>query len=161
MGILGRLVIKNPISFNWETRSVLALLYMGYRSHKEIGKLLNCSSRNLPKLQVFTERLLTSRNRVIQTCLKHGLPACCTVEVPHPNLVRCKRCGAMVFMIPCVRCGCSSWRPDEDAWLGVKPKEPEHPTSCSPGSPEKIEVMRQRVSRGESPFHEGDAIKLR
>ena len=32
-----------------------------------------------------------------------------------------------------------------------------HPTDASPGSAEKMEVMRQRVERGEQVCHPGDA----
>lgn len=38
-----------------------------------------------------------------------------------------------------------------------RPRKPLHPTQAAPGSPEKIAVMADRVSRGESCFHPQDA----
>jgi len=40
-----------------------------------------------------------------------------------------------------------------------KAKIPSEPTSHLPGSDEKIEVMRARVERGESPFHPDDRLE--
>lgn len=34
------------------------------------------------------------------------------------------------------------------------------PTDCVPGTPAKVEVMRQRAALGQSPFHENDAADL-
>lgn len=34
---------------------------------------------------------------------------------------------------------------------------PEHPTTCLPGTPEKVEVMRLRYERGEHLHHQADA----
>lgn len=155
------MTIKNPISFNWETRSVIAMIFMGYRDHKEIGAALSCEKRHLRSLGKFVEKILTSKNRVLTTCLRHGMPSTCTVEVPFPNLVRCKSCGSSVFVIPCVNCSARSWDPGEMKPPTGKPTKPKEPTPEPPGSPGKVEVMRERVSRGESPFHDGDAIKLR
>lgn len=48
---------------------------------------------------------------------------------------------------------------DEDGEIDYTepPREPLEPTDAIPGTPEKIKVMRQRVSRGEMPHHPLDA----
>jgi hypothetical protein len=43
---------------------------------------------------------------------------------------------------------------------GINPQGrlPAEPTDAPPGTPEKVEVMRERVTRLESPFHPDDAL---
>jgi hypothetical protein len=46
----------------------------------------------------------------------------------------------------------------EKFWLRGQREQPERPTSASPGSTEKIGVLRRRVLRGEELFGEEDAV---
>ena len=97
---------------------------------------------------------------MVLDALSRGLRRCETERFKNGVTVRC-RCGALCCGVPCGAC----------ARLGVnepdnptnEPDEPlvtpSEPTQAKPGSPEKIEVMRQRVERGESPFHPDDETR--
>ena len=71
--------------------------------------------------------------------------------------VRCKGCGGLVNVVPCVVCN----PPEDDEEEARAEQEatpwPPAPTEHLPGSEAKIEVMRQRVLAGYSPWHPLDS----
>lgn len=45
----------------------------------------------------------------------------------------------------------------DELYCAEPPCDPFAPTEARPGTSEKIDVMRERVRRGQSPFHPDDA----
>ena len=112
----------------------------------------------------FLGEIFSSQSPIIKSCLLNGLPPSSSAPLPHRLVWRCDGCGEKTRYLPCVNC-CSkslveSTFRDDFLSGNEAPKTPK-PTGASPGSWEKIEVMRKRFSRGESIFHDDDAILIR
>lgn len=123
-------------------------------SEEEIARLLVVEDRHRGRLRRLIVKFGKSRCPVIRKILRKGLPSHSACELPCENVVRCKGCGGLINSIPCVKCTCGNVTiktTESAAW-----RLPERPTGFSPGSKEKIELMRERVSKRESPFHPRD-----
>lgn len=107
-----------------------------------------------------------SQHPVIRHILRHGFPLGCGVLLPPGRNVVCPNCRARVSVVPCVYCTPTHL---EDAHLVPEVRlydgreEQDVPlapalesTEARPGTADKIEVMRQRVTAGQSPFHQDD-----
>jgi hypothetical protein len=128
---------------------------MGYLDLDKIAEVLGVS--HLDDLRTFMKELLSSTEENI--CRSLRIPSeCSPAELPLGNSIRCGQCGRMVNLVPCVLCNCGTKRRRARATKDMR--IPEHPTKFAAGSLEKIEVMAERVSRGESPFHPDDALVL-
>lgn len=95
----------------------------------------------------------------VRHCMAHGLPASAAVAL-HGEIV-CTQCGNRTWTLPCLRC----WRGlDDDAGLEDDasgesgPLLECSPTRAEPGSPDKIEVLRSRVSMNQNLWHPDDPI---
>lgn len=97
-------------------------------------------------------------------------------ETPTPNKNGMFSPKARPFFFNCLRCGnnrplekmyrlcafciqeCNRDPKQEKFWLRGNREQPESPTAASPGSSEKIGVLRRRVLRGEELFGAEDAV---
>ena len=133
---------------------------MGYSDLGRMCEILNVTeTRLVEKLHSFVGDLYSSQEYLIQTILRLGLPGFCAAELPMPNTVRCRKCGNTVSVVPCVSCANSvETKKKEKLKETADAVISQIPTLAPPGSDEKIEIMRLRILRGESPFHPQDAI---
>ena len=127
----------------------------------------------------FVDALFRSDDPLIRRCLEDGLPD--GVYGKLCRTVKCDGCGAKLNIAPCPTCaeivrrkevqerddrgqylpktGISYWREQS---VRLKSREtvrggiPSRKTNAEPGGDEKIEIMRRRVERGESPCHPKD-----
>jgi hypothetical protein len=139
-------------------RIVIGLLSMGYDETDHVAVMALATSRYL--LGAFIDFLLTCRHPLIIAAIDNGLPPYCAVEFPTGCSIRCPSCKKFVTKAPCVTCALKEhgWTPLPDELGWNKPMlPPSVPTQARPGSAEKIEIMRQRVERGEAPCHPLDA----
>lgn len=116
-------------------------------------RLLGIRSREREiDLREFVAELLQCTDPAILGCIQLGLPLEALATLPHGAEARCRVCGGRMQAVPCGRCSQQSTlhkaRPDKQPL-----KQPKTPTAHPPGSQAKVEVMRERVARGESPFH--------
>lgn len=92
---------------------------------------------------------------------------------PHVS-VNCRRCGAILSSVPCIECLCEEellvnddsaidlcddYSVLENDAMGYSMQPlltPMRPTDALPGTPEKIQVMKERVDNDCSPFHPRD-----
>lgn len=131
---------------------------MGYADLGRLCELLAVSDQPMiEKLRCFVGDLYATPQHVIKHALLHGLPGDCAAELPMPNSVRCQRCGSSVNAVPCVLCS-NATRKKRKLRGFTAEQMPLEPTTAAPGGAEKIEIMRLRVSRGESPFHPKDVF---
>jgi hypothetical protein len=152
--------ILEPKHINEPTKLILALLWAGLTPN-EIKDYLGLDQQS--GVIGFAGQLLRSDNRVIKNCLKHGLPAQCSVTLPSGFEYLC-RCGITTSLLPCVACSALQYsegrKPDGNPldYLVDRAKPFGEPTEARPGSWEKVEVMRKRLENDLSIFHPGDAI---
>lgn len=138
-------VCTKPSHLADEVRLVLGLIWM------QVGlrRLLRTCGADLVR------RILLSDNAVVRQCLAEGLPRGDGVELPDGEPpVRCLQCGQNCSVVPCMCCARGG---DSDRSRCIAdPPEPDEPTDATPGSFEKLEVMRKRKEAGRSVFHKGD-----
>jgi|GEM_PF-6668926 len=110
--------------------------------------------------------------QAIRFCIEHGLPASAWVDFPpipggrsrvvvdNKMSIICPRCDTKIHGLPCIQCkkgpdddpeSLLARVCDDDPILGV----PE-PTMAGPGTPEKIEVLRERFMLGQFLWHDED-----
>lgn len=161
---MGRGAIRSAANFNWATKVIIGLMNMGYLTDREMAPALGeMEPEDYNTLGSVIHALKTSDNPLVRKCVDIGLPPRVTAELPFPCTIRCKACGASVNMVPCVLCRNKMLTSDEferddiDNW---RPVPAAISTHHRPGTYEKIEVMRQRVARGEAPFHPDDAARV-
>jgi hypothetical protein len=149
------------------TLAVIGLWNMGYTDLDTVASLLWIV--NTKPLKKLYKTLKRTRNPLIRRFVDVGLPA--GVYRPLPlapgplggaftalcHHVRCPLCGAQVDWVPCPKCSLKDPRVAEVP-VPLRDREvclcaTEEPTSFVPGSPEKIELMRQRAERGQQLFH--------
>lgn len=104
--------------------------------------------------------LIHCEEPAVAFCRDNGLPVSASVRLEKP--VKCPKCGSRLESLPCVMCFSG---PDDDIDLKkdlldddrmVIPVSMGTPTDFKPGSPEKIELLRQRVTKRERLFHPED-----
>lgn len=143
-------------------RLVIGLFCQGVRTGVEMAEVLDLErDERRRRFLMFVAQVLKSRNLVVVECLRWGLPADCPANLPQGVTLRCGRCRAKLTAVPCATCGrrpLLDQRPEFPGRvrMGRPLREPDDPTAASPGSLEKILVMRERIERGESCFHPGD-----
>jgi hypothetical protein len=135
-----------------QTKLVIGLLQSTELRKKDIAELLGIDylrfSRFVKSLEddPFTSRLL-----------EDGLPGTYGETLPPKIKVRCMYCNHMISAVPCVSC----WPPhrvENSPRPSCQRDSPEAPgVHMKPGSREKIEVMRDRVAEGFSPFSKQDS----
>jgi len=133
------------------TRAIIGLYLMGIRDPERIVRHAFCSEPTQWKLRVargIIRRIESGKLTPVEVDTQ-------TAFVRHP--VRCPECGVLLSLVPCISCFPILKIPqgldDQDDYPGLRPGEP---TQSRPGSEEKIEIMRQRVARGELPCHPKD-----
>lgn len=115
---------------------------------KQLAAELNCTVGELRK---FEKKIM--RDEICGWVKLNGMPA--SFGEPIEQKVQCVKCKNWILHVPCVQC-CS--------FIGSKCRndsEPELPfdplsTDAIPGSPEKIEIMADRVKWGYTPFSPHD-----
>lgn len=141
---------------------MIGLYCQGYRAGGEMADaLVLANTERRLRFMAFSCLVLQSRNPVVVECLRWGLPADCPAHLPQGVTLRCRKCRAKLTAVPCATCGrrpLLDQRPEYPGRvrMGKPLREPAEPTEASPGSLEKIRVMRERLERGESCFHPGD-----
>jgi hypothetical protein len=152
-----RAALTMPIHLRESVRVVMGLMYMGQSVEQMVAIL---SAPSLEDLTRFVVMLRASRHPVIATAIRDGLPPNAGAELPNGEILRCMECGDLVSHVPCQKCAMTRIAresPLDDQVLALEMREPAEETGYRPGSLQKIEVMRLRVSQGESPFHQEDA----
>jgi hypothetical protein len=96
-------------------------------------------------------------HRLCATMLESGFPATYGARLPYGLTVVCKDCRNTIDFVPCLMC-CSCGGNSDDNRHEPDWPDCNQPVHCEPGSDEKIEVMRSRVSQGFSPFCSGDKL---
>jgi hypothetical protein len=116
------------------------------------------------KVEAFASIVESSPHPVIKYIWKHGMPRSCGGVLPEGVWVVCGNCRSRVNVVPCVICTPSNLkdkvvrpvtrgRPRDTPFAKAK-----FPTTELPGTDAKMEVMRQRVAAGQSPFHPDDPV---
>lgn len=170
--------LTRPSDLGDFARSVLGLWQMGNLDPLEITGILYISQKDkshdfrgyawgrlYTKVCEFLELVFESKHKVTEYILDEGLPRGCGAWLPEGRSVWCPECGSQISIVPCQACtdpfvtDCTLvWangqyeRQDVDEPL----KTPKWAAQCAPGSLNKIELMRRRLERGESCFHEKD-----
>lgn len=146
--------IRKQRHISRSARIILGLLNLGCTDvafmSRAIGGLRDCPI-SLARASEIRQAILDSGNPIIRDALLRGLRRTDSAHFKGNVSFRCI-CGALLCWVPCMKCCCrEGWDfdPDEDREMPV----PAKPTEALPGTREKIKVMRQRVARGESPFH--------
>jgi len=156
------------------TLVVIGLWNMGYTDLETVAHLLWIV--DLKPLRRLFKMLKTSKDPFIRRFVDVGLPPGVCRELPNApgpvndlclteiRKVRCKLCGYWLDCVPCPRC--SLRNPPEKEFpfrnrppilrYSQDPVQPEHSTRARPGSIQKIDVLRERLCRGESLFHGRD-----
>lgn len=148
-----------------EVLSVLAARDVGIRGVKNIANAaLNApndyrrkSSAPTKSQIAFAKLVLNSADPLIRKCLRHGLPRGVHGRLYRP--VRCRSCGGRMSHGPCVLCSRGRWAEDEipaTKWNSGEYSVPVESTRATPGSTDKVQIMRDRLLRGESAFHNDD-----
>lgn len=149
-----------PESMSEGTRAVIGLLRQGFIDPDKIARLVYGSkegeamARSIEKVW----EVMESRDPKIRKYIQHGLPFGAAGRIRRP--IRCRTCRKLIILVPCLLCD-TEHVPDEAVRIkgrDTKPLDPVEPTNAKPGSPEKIRVMRQRVSLGMYPCHPGDRM---
>jgi hypothetical protein len=154
-----RLIVPKPLDD--DTRERLRMIESARKRRREFVDL--------------AERVLRSRHPVVAECLLHGLPKACPGLMPQGSSIRCEQCGGSCNSVPCVKCSKVTYNRNGELSSGyeldfrgrllvIDPDdkddqplaEPAEPTAALPGTAEKIAVMRARLERGESCFHDSD-----
>lgn len=132
--------------------SIVAAYLAGLREPEAIARAALCEKPRASDLQMVRDVLA---NPSLQGWLQHGLPRHVHARLEDP--VRCRSCGRMIVAFPCVACAAEGWqRARKRRASRSASARPASATTAAPGSREKIEVMRQRVSAGKSCFHPDD-----
>jgi hypothetical protein len=162
----GQQRLVHPSAFFAFGRTVMGLWLMGMNDPYEMASVMSRHPATVSSLKRKVRRflkLLTSSSHPIMEAIRYnGLPRGCGASLPEGRSVACPLCRRKVNVVPCVHCTPSEL--DEKFPVGVEcaldqPLLPaEEPTFALPGSAEKIEVMRQRVARGQSCFHPLDPV---
>ena len=150
------------------TLLVIGLWNMGYTEIEDVARLLWIV--DLKPLRKLYRILKTCHDPLIQRYINHGLPrGVCRMLPGRPGVtggdpteetwtVRCSLCGSTVNCVPCVFCSL------KNPMIEDVPRRrnfdsrhiPESRTTARPGSDWKIEVMRERIAKGESAFSSRD-----
>lgn len=95
--------------------------------------------------------------------IRNPFPPGKSVQLPwcqEGDRIRCPLCRTLVYFVPCPACnmiGLSKLK-EYPPYMGKKPKDARSPTTAAPGSLDRIQVYRARVSRGEAVFHDDDVV---
>ncbi len=99
----------------------------------------------------------------VKFCKAYGLPASASVYLSGYTMY-CKTCNATLGSLPCVHCWSGI---EDDPSVGDMDQTPYEqklrtgrPTQHLPGTPEKVEVLRQRVERGYHLWHPKDRTEI-
>lgn len=157
----GRTKLRKPDHLNWYVRVLVGLLHSGF-SIIEAAKVLR-AERSV--VESFWNRLLATDNPALQDALTRPQTAL-AAELPYSQKVHCGKCNSQLTVVPCVYCSLQEANeteldPDAEEWgdsMEYRALEPAAPTNALPGTLGKLRVMEERVSRGESPFHEDDLL---
>ena len=129
------------------------------RSAAEVSKAIHMP---LVRVQRIIKAIYDSNHPVVISAVQEGLPLKAAVKLPwdHERLL-CETCHQQLSMVPCPVCmkGSAESREQRIARLRFMKELPEHklPTTFTPGSKQKIHLMRERIESGFSAFHEQDA----
>lgn len=122
--------------------------------------IASCAGVPVGKIQQIAAAVEADReNRVIAIAIRHGLPLSALETLENNETYICRTCQHKRASVPCRNCA-QPWpdelRPDLEFEEDRPLIRPDRPTTTLPGTRQKIEVMRRRVARGESPFHRND-----
>lgn len=140
--------------------AIIGLWHMGIRSFNEIVSLILVGRNKLwvERLCRIVDVLHHTKNPLVRQWVDEGLPPGACGPLAEPKRVLCHLCRNMVNYVPCPHCSVRNAEPISAAKERSKDAKPCSPTMAYPGTPEKIEVLRQRASCGEMLFHELDPV---
>jgi hypothetical protein len=172
-----KIYLTRPSDLGEFPRLVFALKQMGFWTASEIvGAIFQqhfdqnheFQAKLWAKLHKRTQECLdwihTSTHPVVKFVLDNGLPRNCGTWLPEGRTVHCAACGCYLTVVPCVKCTSCEVQDEtlvkvfgqfERRTPGKKHKTP-RPTDAYPGTPEKIQVLRERLERGEALFSKKD-----
>jgi hypothetical protein len=154
--------LELPEQLTEAARIVIGLFDYGIDAPAEMADILKIEDATARKLFIaFAAVVIASKEPIVVDLLVWGLPIQFAQELPENVSVRCHGCGANLASLPCQICGrrllCERTADRSPHNRSGRPiREPKEPTDATPGSSEKIEIMRQRVARGEGPTHPDD-----
>ncbi len=148
--------LRRPSHLTWAAKAVLGLNGMGVTEPVLVAEALGMTSEyDILQVTKFIERLRSSKNLVIVEMLKGVLPLKYAVGLPGDNRVCCVYCGKYASYVPCVNCSPEERESSREVDTPLLPCT--EPTSHLPGTIGKLQVMADRVARGEAPCHPKDA----
>lgn len=154
-------VLEYPEDLRRAARVYLGMRYaLGIVDWWHHDWIASCAGVSVWKIKEIAAAVESGReNRVIAKAIRQGLPLSALESLENGETYVCKTCHHRREYVPCRKCA-QPWpdelRPDladEDDKPLIRPGKP---TVAMPGTKQKIEVMRRRVERGESPFHRDD-----
>lgn len=140
-------------------RAVMGLYRMGWRSSEEIASVVfnPASAKATERQTAYVRGLLRSKDPRVTRAMRYGLFGTGATAKP----VRCPRCRRLVNNVPCVGCFIANdvaIRPRPPRQTTYTATRPRKPSKACAGSEAKIRIMRDRVARGDSPFHPDDLM---
>lgn len=153
--------LKDPAQLKVHLRFIMGARWIGLEI-EQIALMLKMEAEKCLETWGVLENC---KNMVVRESLRFGLPKDAAVILPHKDtldrlfqspIIRCPKCRSSLTHVPCITCARDGewYEPNTD---NTPLTEPKTMTKFEPGSREKVEVMRGRVERGESPFHDNDA----
>ena len=128
--------------------------------HEHPGKaVLRSQVGNANRVAAMAEYIAGIYHPIIDKIEKNGLSHCAMAEFLNNVTIRCPDCRRLLSAVPCGSCCDKSWdyRLELDEKDDRPMNQPSYATKAHPGSFEKVEIMRNRVERGQAPFHRDDA----
>jgi hypothetical protein len=159
----GSQLLESVADLNNTAIMVLGLWSMGIRDFAKIARLSGSfGEKGEDRLESVMIALQDSRNPVVQSMVRDGLPPGYYAPIGWNGRVLCKTCRCFVRMIPCPTCSLPA-DPVVDYSDSLSPLEEPPPlapcgTVAMPGTLNKIEIMRDRFERGQAVFHPDDPV---
>jgi hypothetical protein len=144
-------------------------------SQRERLRMIGSARKRRDEFLDLAAKVLRSRHPVVAECLLYGLPKACPGLLPQGSSIRCEQCGGACNSVPCVKCSKPKFNRNGELSSGyeydfrgnllvIDPDDkddkpllaPPEAAEALPGTAEKIAIMRARLERGESCFHEDD-----
>lgn len=152
-----------PHNIDRHTLGIVAATIMGYRGPAAVASIVFGMDEPSEEAKKKVRRTIKLKSGQVAFLLRNGFPE--GMQISLSRAIRCQRCRCYVTEAPCMLCYRPTYRILEQfmrAVAAAERSEPKlrisrRPTMSAPGTEAKIKEMRQRVERGESPFHDSDA----
>jgi hypothetical protein len=158
----GRTKLRKPAHLNWYVRVLVGLIHTGF-TPAAAARVLRVQAS---VVEGFWKRLLATDNPALQHALASP-QSDLAAELPFRQTICCLTCNTTLTMVPCIKCSLESFDeddfdPEAEEWgdsMEYQALPPPFSTTAMPGTEDKLAVMTERVSRGESAFHEDDLVE--